>query len=237
MLSQKPWRAEAVIMLISGVFACICLGVLVTAGLQKAGVAGFKTTNSFGGVLVVTLSFQGAACVLMGVFFKLHEVDWRDAFGLRRPGLLGSLLLGLGVLVVAFPIVMALKQFSDLGLARLGWHPEDQHAVNLIAHAKSFWMRGYLVFFTVALVPVAEEFLFRGVLFPLVKQLGWPRLAWLGVSLLFALVHWNLPTLVPLFVLALVLTWLYEKTDRLLVPVAAHSLFNTINLVLLFIQS
>jgi membrane protease YdiL (CAAX protease family) len=75
------------------------------------------------------------------------------------------------------------------------------------------------------------------VLFPFVKQLGWPRLAWLGVSLLFALVHWNLPTLVPLFVLALVLTWLYEKTDRLLVPVAAHSLFNTINLVLLFIQS
>ena len=37
----------------------------------------------------------------------------------------------------------------------------------------------------------------------------------------------------PLFVLALVLTWLYEKTDSLLAPIAAHALFNAANLVLL----
>ena len=36
---------------------------------------------------------------------------------------------------------------------------------------------------------------------------------------------------VPLFVLALALTWLYEFTDNLLAPIAAHSLFNTANLV------
>jgi len=41
----------------------------------------------------------------------------------------------------------------------------------------------------------------------------------------------------PLFVLALVLTWLYEKTDCLLAPIAAHSLFNTVNLVILFTQN
>ena len=38
----------------------------------------------------------------------------------------------------------------------------------------------------------------------------------------------------PLFVLALALTWLYEKTDNLLAPIAAHSLFNAANLVVLF---
>jgi membrane protease YdiL (CAAX protease family) len=83
------------------------------------------------------------------------------------------------------------------------------------------------------LAPVAEEFIFRGMLYPFVKQLGWPRLAWIGVSFAFALIHDDAATFVPLFVLALALTWLYEKTDNLLAPIAAHSLFNAANLVIL----
>jgi len=39
--------------------------------------------------------------------------------------------------------------------------------------------------------------------------------------------------MLPLFVLALALTWLYEKTGGLLAPVLAHSLFNVANLLLL----
>ena len=46
----------------------------------------------------------------------------------------------------------------------------------------------------------------------------------------------NAPTFVPLFVLALALTWLYEKTDNLLAPITAHSLFNAANLVVLHFQ-
>ena len=83
------------------------------------------------------------------------------------------------------------------------------------------------------LAPVAEEFIFRGVLFPFVKQLGWPKLAWFGVSFLFALIHGAPDIFIPLFVLALGLTWLYEKTGNLLAPIAAHGLFNAANLVLL----
>ena len=37
----------------------------------------------------------------------------------------------------------------------------------------------------------------------------------------------------PLFVLALALTWLYDRTDGLLAPVMAHGLFNAANVVLL----
>jgi membrane protease YdiL (CAAX protease family) len=54
-------------------------------------------------------------------------------------------------------------------------------------------------------------------------------LALWGTSLLFAAVHTNVVTFVPLVVLALVLTALYERTDNLLAPVAAHVLFNALN--------
>ena len=98
------------------------------------------------------------------------------------------------------------------------------------------WPTGiYLGIFAVVLAPVAEEFIFRGVLFPFVKQLGWPKLAWFGVSLLFALVHGSVTIFIPLFVLALALTWLYEKTGNLLAPIVVHGLFNAENLVLLIV--
>jgi len=40
---------------------------------------------------------------------------------------------------------------------------------------------------------------------------------------------------VPLFVLAILLTALYERTDNLLAPITAHALFNTFNFALLYL--
>jgi membrane protease YdiL (CAAX protease family) len=236
MLSPKPWRAEAVIQLIAGVFACLCLGVVTAGVLQKVGVAAFKTPDSFANILLATLSFQGVAWLLIFYFLKQHGVAWRDAFGLRNANLKKSLMLAAGVLVLVLPVVLCLEQFSAQLLAKIGWPLEDERAVALIVNAKSVWLSGYLAFFAIVLAPVSEEFMFRGVLFPFVKQLGYPKLAWFGVSFLFALIHVNAPTLVPLFVFALALTWLYQKTDCLLAPIAAHSLFNTANLIILYTQ-
>jgi membrane protease YdiL (CAAX protease family) len=174
--------------------------------------------------------------VLILIFLKQHGANWRAAFGFRNSNLTKSLLLATGVLIIMLPIILELEQFSAQFLQKIGWPLADQHAVELILNAKSPWLRGYLAFFAIVLAPVAEEFIFRGVLFPFVKQLGYPKLAWFGVSFLFALIHVNAPTLVPLFALALVLTWLYQKTDCLLAPIAAHSLFNTANLIILFTQ-
>ena len=233
MLSFKPWRAEAVIQLIAGVLLCLCLGVTLLGVLRQAGVAAFKSPDSVASVLLATLSFQGAAWILIYVFLKVHGMDWRDEFGLRAIHLKRSLLLAAGVLFLTLPVILGLEHCSVLALDKMGWPPENQRPVDLLLNAKSWWMRGYLAFFAVVLVPVAEEFLFRGLLYPSIKQLGWPRMAWIGVSLLFALIHFNAPSFLPLFVFALVLTWLYEKTDCLLAPIAAHSLFNAANLVLL----
>jgi uncharacterized protein len=78
--------------------------------------------------------------------------------------------------------------------------------------------------------------LFRGILYPSIKQFGYPRLALWSTSLLFAAVHMNTVTFVPLAALALVLTALYEWTDNLLAPVMAHVLFNALNFAMLLVQ-
>jgi hypothetical protein len=233
MLSAKPWRGEAVLQFCGAQVFCFCLGLMLAGLLQKAGLAAFRAPDGFGAVLLGTLGFQGVAWLLMLFFFWQHQIGWREALGFRGPQLPRALLLAALAVILLLPVALGLQQISAVALAKLGWQPEDQVAVTLLTGTKSWWMRVYLGAFAVVLAPVAEEFIFRGMLYPFVKQLGWPRLAWFGVSLAFALVHDDAATFVPLFVLALALTWLYEKTDNLLAPIAAHSLFNAANLVIL----
>jgi len=237
MLSQKPWRAEAVIQLIAALFVSLFFGVATAELLRQFGVPAFKSPDSFANLLLGTLSFQGVAWIFLLIFLKLHDVNWRDALGLRGPNFLKTLLFAAGLLLLVLPVVLGLEKISTVVLEKIGWPVEDQRAVEVFAHAKSFWLRGYLALFAVVIAPVAEEFIFRGILYPFIKQLGWPRLAWLGVSFLFTLIHVNAPTFLPLFVLALALTWLYERTDRLIAPIVAHGLFNGANLILLFAQA
>ena len=57
------------------------------------------------------------------------------------------------------------------------------------------------------------------------------------LSLLFAAIHANLMTFIPLTFFALVLIALYEKTDNLLAPITAHCFFNSVNFSLFIFQS
>jgi membrane protease YdiL (CAAX protease family) len=237
MLSARPWQGEAVLQFCGAQLLCFFFGLTIAGLLQKAGFAAFQPPDGFGAVLLVTLGFQGATWVLIPLFLRQHQAGWREAFGFHGPQLPRALRSAVGMAALILPVVSLLHFASIWTLTKLGWPPEEQAAVALITGAKSLWMRIYMGAFAVVLAPVAEEFVFRGVLYPFIKQFGHPRLAWIGVSLAFALVHDDAAAFVPLFVMAIALTWLYERTDNLLAPITAHALFNAANLVVLAFES
>jgi len=215
--------------------AALCTGLTLIAVLQKAGFAAFLPPAGSGAVLVGTLTFQGVTWVLIPFFLRQHQVNWRDVFGLHPTQLRHAWFLSVPVVIAFFlPVAWLLQYVSVYALTKIGWPPGNEAAVTVLTSAQSWWLRVYLCAFTIVIGPVAEEFIFRGMLYPFFKQRSHPLLAWLGVSFLFALVHWDAAAFVPLFLLALVLTWLYERTDSLLAPITAHSLFNTINLIALY---
>ncbi len=237
MLSEKPWQAGTVLQFCVAQLACFCLGLTLAGLLQKTGLAAFQPPDGFGLVLCATLGFQGATWILMAFFLEQHRADWRDVFGVRPARWPRALAAALLTLVIALPVVLGLQQLSVATLEKIGWPPQEQTAVHLVLATKFWWTRAYLGLFAVLIAPVAEEFIFRGVLYPFVKQQGFPKLAWIGVSLLFALIHMDAATFLPLFVLALALTWLYELTDALLAPITVHALFNAVNFAMLLWQT
>jgi len=233
MLSAKPWRTEIVTLFCAVQLFCFCLGAVIIGLLQQAGCAAFKSPDGVGTVLLGTLSFQGVTWVLIYFFLRLHQTHWREFFGLRESQWPRALRLALLTVVLILPVVWLLQEAAVLVLEKIGLPFEPESAVALLAGAKSWWTRVYLGLFAIVIAPVAEEFIFRGVLYPFVKQLGYPRCAWFGVNSLFAFIHMDAAAFVPLFLLALALTWLYEHTDNLSAPIAAHSLFNAANLIVL----
>src|SRR6266705_7191998 len=112
MLSEKPWRAEAVMLFIAAQFVCLCLGLTLAALLHKAGVNGFQEQADFGNILFTTLSFQGAAWLLIWVFLRLHQTGWFAAFGWRGPKLKSALLTAVVFILVALPVVLLLQGAS-----------------------------------------------------------------------------------------------------------------------------
>jgi membrane protease YdiL (CAAX protease family) len=125
-------------------------------------------------------------------------------------------------------------EWTGKRIPRLRLKPEQQQAVQTMEMAVTWRNRLALGLVTILLVPVAEEIFFRGILYPWLKQIGFPRLALWGTAVMFAALHMNLVTFVPLMILALVLTSLYERTENLLAPIAAHGLFNAMNFALLY---
>lgn len=79
--------------------------------------------------------------------------------------------------------------------------------------------------------PLAEEIIFRGYIYPVLKRFTEPVFAAIIVSVIFALIHHNVAALAPLATLSILLIISYEVTASLWVPIAIHSLFNGVNLL------
>ncbi len=231
MVSEKPWAPEGVLQLVIRLFASMFLGIVVISGV--ASLASLKSGQvETLSVVVSTLSFHGVAVLLTHFFLRREGLTWADAFGFTEPAFGRAMLLALVVAAAVLPIAWSLGAFSAKIMQLFHIKPAVQAPVQMLESAEALPTRILIGVIAVLVAPCAEETVFRGLIYPTLKQLGFPKLALWGTSILFALVHSNLMILLPLTVLAVILTLLYERTGNLLAPILAHSVFNFVNFLL-----
>lgn len=218
-------------MLGAGLMICLSMGTFASLGL-KAAFSGFTPGQQrFASFLMSTASFQIAGLLLVHHFLKAHEVRWREFLGLTDTLAKHAVALAVCVTAVAVPVVLGLNTVSDFILTKIQGGSTMQPTMQALEATQGPLQRTVFAFAAVILAPLIEEMLFRGILYRTGQQLGYPRLALIGSSLLFALIHASLLTLLPLTVLAIIFARLYDYTDRLIAPIVAHSLFNAVNLI------
>lgn len=84
----------------------------------------------------------------------------------------------------------------------------------------------------VIMAPVAEEILFRGILFGTLRPawgLGWATVV---AGLLFGVAHMNLTLLIPLALAGMILNLVYWKTGSLIPSTIAHATLNLLSVVI-----
>jgi len=228
-LPPHVWKVESVCRLLALVIIGACAGLLVMDVAADRISAALHTEKRFVLHLSEFVCLHGLALIWLTIFLREHHTTWGDGFGIRHsPGrairtgfTAGALALPIAMVVIGGLVVFLMKVF---GLA-----PHVQPAVRIIKEESTVAQTIILGVVAVLLAPIAEESLFRGVLYPAIKQRGHPRLALYGSAVLFGAIHFNVAAFLPLTFLAIVFTWAYERTGNLLAPITSHCLFNAIN--------
>lgn len=157
-----------------------------------------------------------------------------DLFGLRELSLpkivVFSILGGVASLVIC---AWAVGEFSTSYLEGIFGELEVQEPVKMFQESDSLMHLSLSILMACVAAPVVEEFLFRGYMYGTLRRLTNPVFAAVIIGGLFAVVHGNLPALLPLWVFSLLLSIVYEVTRCLWVPVGMHIFFNAANIVLM----
>lgn len=234
MLPEKTWKTESVLRLLLGVFATWSAGILLATGISNLNLGWPESTTRLLSMVIITLTFHGAALLWLNSFFKSENIFWAEAFGFNLPGRRRAVALALMAGLLVLPIAWGLQQLTARIMTASHLNPEVQQVVQELQKGDvSPFQQTYLALVALVAAPIVEEMLFRGILYPTIKRAGFPKLALWGTSILFALTHQNAPAFFALVFLAMILTLLYEETGNLLAPIIAHSCFNTANFVML----
>ncbi|MDD3181029.1 MAG: CPBP family intramembrane metalloprotease [Opitutaceae bacterium] len=132
--------------------------------------------------------------------------------------------------LVAFLAVIPILTVTSLGWSALlracGLPDERQDIIDIFAHTGSPFIVTGIVLLATVIAPLNEELLFRAGIYRFLRDRISRPVALLLSSIIFASLHANLASFLPLTLLGLTLALAYENSGSLASPVILHSLFN-----------
>lgn len=169
--------------------------------------------------------FELAYLLPVLLIFARKRIHWKH-LGFRKFEL-NVMGLGCGLLIGGYAIIL----LHNLILLRLGIDTQGEAILRLIEMLESpAW------FFLVAVVfaPFVEEIFFRGFLFQGFRQkYGWVH-AMLLSSVIFAVAHLDPASLIPTFILGLVIAYLFHRSNSIWPGIILHFLINGFSLCAVF---
>lgn len=184
-------------------------------------------------VLSQSVTIHWPVLIFLVWFLRRRRVSWEGAFGIRSRTFLKEVGLGVLFYVGIVPVVAFYSWLYNLVLYSVGYEPDLQDVALAITADASPGVRIYLLGLAMILAPFFEEILFRGIGLPLFVQRWGVGRGVVFVSICFAAIHFHIPSLVALFLLAVAFSLAYIYTGSLVVPTVMHGLFNAVNLGLL----
>jgi membrane protease YdiL (CAAX protease family) len=192
---------------------------------------GFSLFVSFVSARIDAISSDTAFSLVWGIFNTLvvmFAVLWYAfrKFGMHIFSLLkkppGVFLKGFYVYAIFFPGLLAVTALSFAFFKIFGLNPVPQQVMSLYLKTDSFYLLFLLFFSSCIAAPFAEEVIFRGVIYPALKERFPVPAAVLLSSAIFALMHNEAFVFAGLFAFGILLAYLFEKHQNLWLPISVH---------------
>ncbi len=246
---ERIGKSESGWVLVYIFFTGLCAAIVVGSGVSilcKA--AKFETDLT---VLIGGIAMEGTAFLSLMVISGLLRPAGVEQLGMRPWRLPRGVLLGFATLFVLYPVVMAISAATTIIFQWAGWpEPKPNEVLEFVTGSNQRAIVVLGIFMAVVIAPFCEELVFRGFLqtvlsrffnwfqqSPLQESEPKTRAAarWAAVVITaacFALVHREWAFMPPLFVLAVGLGYVYERTGNLWGTIVAHSVFNGLQIIL-----
>ena len=225
------WGVGEAILAYVGAFS-----LAAVASVPLFALVGTSDTSSMLANVVVALAIVGGLLW----WLRLRHPGWRDAVGLRAASPLRDLVAGFVFGAVAYPVI-AVVVASSLGLVLQRISGEAVRTPEQVPTDLPPIGIALVVVYAILVAPVAEEFFFRGVLFPAARaRLGlWPGAFLSGLA--FGLIHYvPAPWADAVLLMAVMVptgvafAWIRARRGSLYGSIGAHVAFNVIGLILIY---
>lgn len=157
----------------------------------------------------------------MGILF------YKDSKQIRWEGKKLSLYSAIIMIIIGICACIGVNMLFELtGLKTI--REEDAKNVAKALYSDKLWLQILVVGIA---APVAEELLFRGILYRRMRTLLSVGTSALAALLIFAAVHGNLLQALYAFILGALLVWAYERFAKLTAPIILHVSANLISIL------
>lgn len=203
----------------------LALLLIVVAGyvLALAQLEPSQSTNIF-----YVATFEFILLIPIGIIFLWRKVSWKE-LGFKRFKS-NNLALGCGLLVAVYVVVI----INNLVMIALGIATQADVISEILGEIDAPYL---FAFVTAIVAPITEEIFFRGFLFKGFREkYGWVN-ALMFSSIIFALFHGQIATLIPTFLLGALFAYMVQRTESIYPGMILHFAVNAMGaLVLLFVN-
>jgi len=186
---------------------------------------------------VPTFAMQLLTISAVWLFCRFSEAKVDLAIAGSREFFKGAVKEGGRYFLYAIAVVFSANFAVSMAVYSLtGEFPPKQEAVELFGSLENPWAVLLSAVSIAFFAPVAEELVFRGLLYGIFKGL-WANFRFGTVAaaavsgVLFALIHNDAYVFLPLALMGMCLCFAYERSGSIVSPIIVHSLFNSLNLI------
>lgn len=193
------------------------LGLLIVlVAAYFLAIANFGESKTLG--LFVVATFEFVLLIPIAVILFIRKASWRELGLGRFEG--REIALGCGLLIAVYFLVVV----NNLVMMALGVVTQADVVAELLGEINSPLL---FAFVTAIVAPIAEELFFRGFLFKGFRQkYGWVN-ALMFSSIIFALFHGQIATLVPTFLLGALFAYMVQLSESVLPGMFLHFAVNS----------